>query len=265
MGPAAASSPLFFDRYELKYLIPFARVAEISRYCERYCVMDHYSEISPDQFYVINSLYFDSPNFHLLRTKLAGYPNRFNLRVRSYGADPKPPYFLEAKQKVLGFVKKTRGRVHDEHWSDWLQECPDLKVAKELHQNVHSFLRLAIVHNAAPQVLTQYRRKAYLSSEDDYARVTFDRDLRYTRQTSYSVFPRDECMTNYDHEELFDGHSADVVLELKSPPQMPKWMVDLIRTFELRRVGFSKYASAMVEILKQEQGLSFARSSRHFL
>lgn len=62
-------SPLELERYELKYQIPLEMVDPISKYVETYCDMDYYSCISPENYYVINSLYLDTPSLYLWRHK----------------------------------------------------------------------------------------------------------------------------------------------------------------------------------------------------
>jgi hypothetical protein len=38
---------------------------------------------------------------------------------------------------------------------------------------------------------------------------------------------------------------SGTILELKTYDEAPTWMVDLVKQFNLERVGFCKYASAM--------------------
>ena len=55
-------------------------------------------------------------------------------------------------------------------------------------------------------------------------------------------------MTNYDNETIYanETHSeAGVILELKcNVGEVPYWMLDLIRLFNLQQVGFSKYVNS---------------------
>jgi hypothetical protein len=245
-------SPLFFERYELKYLIPESLILPISQYVETYCVLDHYSEISHDKFYEVNNLYLDSPNFLFFQKKEAGVDNRFNMRVRSYGTEPVFPYFLEIKFKSKGFVKKKRAKVYDDQWIDEIK----YGLRDEKTENVIStdykdlFINLVNTFNAEPKIFTQYRRKAYLSLYDDYARVTFDRDLRFMRQTDYLFKPQESLMTHYDHSHSFrDDLCNNIILELKCPSNVPLWFVDMIQYFNLERTSFSKYGTGIVEVM----------------
>lgn len=240
-------SPLVLERYELKYLIPFSMVEPISNYVASFCDMDYYSQISPDGFYTINSLYFETPNYHFMRAK-ENQTGRYSLRVRSYGDTPKVPYYFETKQKVADFSKKRRGRVPIENWADLFLN-PDAVKGFEPEADIHLqyFISLARMYNAHPTILTQYRRKAYLSTVDDYARVTFDRSLRYRAESNYNVIPTEASMLNYDHPGTFGTPGVNVILELKCERKVPMWIVDLIRRFHLTRVGFSKFEGSMIE------------------
>lgn len=244
MGKAV--SPLNLNRYELKYLIPSSMVEGISRFIETYCEIDYYSEISPDLFYTINSLYLDSPSLYLMRAKEMTTGYSFNVRIRSYGDGKEPPYFFEVKHKVGEFVKKKRAVTHNK---DWLSEVD----RPSSDRNLEHFKFIKESYNLHPQILTQYRRKAYLSLVDDYARVTFDRDLRYMECEDWSLIPDESKMCHYDQPEFFGYRGDNVVLELKCEKKIPLWMVDLIRTFELERKSFSKYGNSMATCHSREE------------
>lgn len=243
-----AVSPLLLQRYELKYHIPASLVEPISRYIEGFCALDYYSQISPQNSYTINSLYFDSPQFLLLRRKEAGVEPTCSVRVRSYGDFPQAPYFTEIKIKKNDFSNKLRAKIQSEDWASYIQNGetpPGLdQVSASYYQQ---FIHLMMIYSLEPKVLTQYRRKAYLSEIDDYARVTFDSNLRYQWEDDWNVKPEESLMCHYDNEEIFDHPEDSVVLELKAEKKIPIWMLDLIKRFELTRSGFSKFGSVIRE------------------
>lgn len=254
-----AVSPLFLERYELKYVIPMSMVAPICRYISPFCEMDYYSQVSPDKFYTINSLYFDSPTLYFLRQKDAGLSNRFSMRIRSYGDGTKPPYFFETKYKVREFVKKKRGKVKFLNWPE-LFDPSDISpglietVEDDSRSNVQHFLDLAMTYNVVPVILTQYRRLAFLSTIDDYARVTFDRDLRYQEPDGVSIHVNEKKMCHYDNPDSFDYPGGNVILELKAERKVPQWIVDLIQTFDLTQKSFSKYGNSMENLYLSQFG-----------
>lgn len=253
MKPAAAP---VLERYEMKYTIPLEQLSEIVAFVAPYCHPDKYSENSPDGFYQVNSLYLDSPDFIFLRKRLDGSENRFNMRVRSYGTKPVLPYFLEIKHKLGDIVRKYRARIKDDCLERVL--APDTDVAKDMSdlrevENATLFRRLVHTYNAAPVVMTSYQRMAFFSNCDDYARVTFDAALRFMPQREYHPLYVSELLAPSDMETCFDDRCS-VVLELKCySKQVPLWMIDLVRTFDLKRRGFSKYSAALAQVFRRHE------------
>lgn len=250
---SAFTSPLLLERYEFKFLIPMHMIEDISRYVEIYCELDPYSQREEDHFYKVNNIYLDSPNYLFLQRRLAGIDHRFNLRIRSYGDSPVFPFFCEAKHKTLGVVKKRRAKIYEDNWN----ETFDKKDIKNPNNEViwadntdykNHFLRLAFTHNAAPKIFTQYRRKAYASIVDEYARVTFDIDLKYQKREEYDLTPDEANLNHYDNPLKFYEDNC-VILELKCTTQVPLWFMDMITQFGLKRTSFSKYVTGIQEIL----------------
>ena len=238
------------ERYEAKFTIPYDLIDPISDFVSVYCRLDQYSEDTDDGFYKVNNLYFDSPNYLLLKRRLDVCENRFNLRIRSYGNRPALPYFFEVKQKRVNVIRKYRSAIDEDGW-ERLFDAP-FRAAEEIDaggSNRNLFLRLVHSYAATPKVLTQYRRKAYVSEIDAYARVTFDINLRYQSEQGYTVIPDEDTMISLDNPTIFDP-DCNVVLELKcNTTLVPLWMVDLIRQFGLHRTSFSKYVTGVVEVL----------------
>ena len=249
-----AGTPGVLERYELKYTIPAGMVEAISAFIRPYCFLDRYSNLAADGYYQVNSLYLDSPDFTFLRSRLEGCENRFNLRARSYGEKPALPYFLEVKQKTGDVIRKYRARVRDadlENVLDPARSDREYLVDPAEAASADLFRRLAHTYNAAPVIMTSYRRKAFISGCDEYARVTFDAGLRFMAQPEYLPLFLGEEMAPSDAETCFD-EGCSVVLELKCfSKYVPLWMVDLIRTFELKRRSFSKYGSGAAQVFQR--------------
>ncbi|HEX2956472.1 MAG TPA: polyphosphate polymerase domain-containing protein [Chitinispirillaceae bacterium] len=261
-----SKTPQVLERYELKYTIPWEMVGAISRFIEPYCSLDEYSELSPDNFYIVNSLYFDSPQFHFLRNKQNECLERFNMRIRSYGATPQPPYFLEIKKKRRDIIKKYRAKINDTDLESALDIqhlfSEEKKHRDKNEKNANYFRHLRYCYGAEPKVLVQYRRKAYFSNYDEYARVTFDIGLRSMEITdSYLPHPIEHLMNPADYENVFDV-GTNVILELKCYTAfVPLWMMDLIRAFDLRQRGFSKYQVCLTKAFEKYSFLSHMNMS----
>jgi hypothetical protein len=240
--------PSILDRYEAKYTIPESMIDEIADFISPYCSYDKYSEKSDDGFYKVNSLYFDSPEFLFLRQRILKAEKRFNMRIRSYGDNPQLPYFMEIKQKKGDVVRKFRAKVLNENIEALFYASPVAQHDPEDEQqdmNKNLFLTMAHIYNAQPQVIVQYDRKAFVSEYEEYARVTFDAGLRYMQENSYNTIPDLKKTFFCDLEPSFD-EGCSVILELKFYTSfVPRWMMDLVRKFQLTKRGFSKYSTCI--------------------
>jgi len=267
------SLPPVLERHELKYLVPFSMVEPISQFIAPYCELDYHSVHAFENFYTVNSLYFDTRDCQFLQQRLYGRDRRFNIRARAY-ADGKPPYFLEIKHKTGGSVKKYRATVEGKDWphilTDPLYRIPDTDSDVE-RGNKELYMRLAYAYAIEPKIYTQYRRRAFFSTVDEYARVTMDIDMKYRVQEDvagerdpYDLVP-DDSLTNYDNETIYATNTysdASVVLELKSNiGQVPMWMLDLITHFQLKQVGFSKYMNSSL-VARYDNGIGYMPGDR---
>ena len=262
-----AKLPPIIERHELKYTIPYSFVEPITQFLEIYCDLDHYSSISEDNFYQVNSLYFDTRGLEFLKQRLFGKNGRFKVRVRCYGNGDKAPYFLEIKRKRGFSGMKFRATAREDEWPSILTN-PGYRVSpqdseRERH-NKELFSRISCSYAIEPKLLTQYQRRAFISSIEEYARVTMDTKMRYREQEHYSLVPNSD-MKNYDNETIYSNsyeNDASVILELKcNIGHVPKWMLDLISVFNLKQQGFSKYANSSI-VSYFDDGISYSRMDR---
>ncbi len=265
-GASRETRSFRLERYESKFVIPFSMIEPISDFASVYCFLDLHSIDcgNADGFYVINNLYFDTPDYLFLRKRLDMTENRFNMRIRSYDDNHGLPCFFEIKQKKSTIIRKFRARIDEPGWPGTFQN-PDYELDEDVDKGEDSdkwlFLKTVWAYGAEPKVLTQYRRKAYVSDVDHYARVTFDMALKYQPADGYSLIPDEEKMIPLDNETLFDP-GCNVILELKCfSTQVPLWMIDLIRRFDLRRRGFSKYKTGVSEVINSFGYDHFFRNS----
>ncbi|MCB9495984.1 MAG: polyphosphate polymerase domain-containing protein [Fibrobacteria bacterium] len=251
MSPSAFTK---LERYELKYHVPIDFLPALEAFLKPWCELDSASAALEDGFYWITSLYLDSPRFTFLKAGQVEMDGRFNMRIRTYGEHPEAStsWHFEIKEKACDQVKKLRGVLQGTSPALlWDETDAVLRQAKgENLVNLKRFLHRSLSYNAHPFVLTQYRRKAWFGTMEEYARVTLDTGMRWREETGFdfTVDPRD--MRASDIPERFDP-GCNAVLELKCPRnQIPIWMVDLVRHFNLVRSGYSKFESAGTECLR---------------
>ena len=109
-------------------------------------------------------------------------------------------------------------------------------------------MRSWVASAAALRVVIEYEREAFVSPNEEYARVSFDRGI--------AAFPTHEWSFDGGRKHLrkmpmsLDPRATSFVLvELKCETMIPSFMAELIRHFELNRVGYSKYKAAMLSEL----------------
>ena len=248
---ASARGFSLLERFELKYHIPLEWADAIGRFIAPYCEEDYYSKITPGGFYWITNLYLDSPSWTFLRFKKARLLDRFNMRIRTYGEHPdnKGTFHFEVKRKVRNTCFKSRATIKGENPSvvfSGPEESWPVKSDKD-KKYLQDFLYRTKLYKAAPRLLTQYKRRAWFSTTEEYSRVTIDTCMRFREETgfNYDVDPKYMASTGLPK---FFAPGCSAVLELKCPcTQVPYWMLDLIRVFNLKQSGFSKFGNAAQE------------------
>ena len=267
-----SSIPPVLERYELKYVIPCHLIEPICDFLSPYCSLDSHSQNEPGFFYPVNSLYLDSPGFRFLKLRVGGADRRFNMRIRSYGESGSGPFYAEIKYRTPNSISKYRSTLGANEWPTVLTQntCCNESMADKEKTSRELFLRLASSYAVEPKIFTCYRRRAFISTVDEYARVTFDINLRYrvqdpvTGSNPFCLQPDSHCV-NYDTHDTFGDepwHQDNVVLELKtSAGVVPVWMMELIRRFQLKRVGFSKYMNSSL-MSQRDNGTVYMSADR---
>jgi len=111
--------------------------------------------------------------------------------------------------------------------------------------NYLQFLRLVQELGARPVMRIRYKRESYIGIHDQYARLTIDRKLQYQPTRSWNVTGMNGRWWSMDSSLAQNRPWSGVILELKMFRDAPLWMVDLTERFDLERVGFCKYFTAM--------------------
>ena len=210
-----------FRRTEKKYLLTpgqYALLQERLRF-----------RLQPDAFglHTISSLYYDTPDFLLVRTSLEHPVFKQKLRLRGY--TDTPLCFPEIKQKYRGVVYKRRIACTPEAWAGLREGIPipgqSMQIQEELRQLFHLYPSLA------PRVLIAYDRCACTCAGDKALRITFDHRLR-ARSEGLSL------SLGSDGDPLLpEGH---VVMEVKFPEAAPLWLAELLSDCRVYPSSFSK-------------------------
>ena len=234
-----------FERLELKYLIDELTAERIHDQILPYCHADIHNPVTrgcyEERGYGISSLYLDSPSLAFHRAKERGDPDRLKLRVRTY--DSSQFAMLELKRKTSDVIAKTRVAVDRSAVESAISGLAKPRGdTDESQRHLDRFVFTAVHAGAEPTLHVRYRREAYVSNVDDYARVTFDRGIRAQRASGWDLDPDPYDWSDFDDAWRLEFRATPVVLELKCHAQVPCWLTDLIRANDLERRSFSKYS-----------------------
>ncbi len=226
-----------FQRYELKYLVTKEQKAMLLAAMEPYMVSDEYGRSS------ICNLYFDTPDYTLVRRSLEGPVYKEKLRLRSYGrADRESGVFLELKKKYKGVVYKRRINACEQEAMEYLTAGKPLRRKGQIVEEIDYFK--GMYQGLAPAVYLSYEREAFYGRQDRELRITFDESILW-RQQELSL-----CAGIYG-TPILDPQTA--LMEVKIASAMPLWLCALLAENGVFKTSFSKYGRAYEQIRAMEE------------
>ncbi len=217
-----------FRRRELKFILNARQRRDIEALLERRMVPDAYGNST------ICSLYYDTPDFRLIRHSLEKPVYKEKLRLRSYGPIVDgTDVFLEMKKKYKGVVYKRRVAVSQQEAMAFMAfEAPlprDSQIGRELTW-FRDFYR-----TLEPRVYLCYDRQAWYDPVDKGFRVTLDENVRFrTEALDLSVPPSGR----------FVLEPESYLLEVKASGGVPLWLTEHLSKAGIYKQSFSKYGRA---------------------
>lgn len=229
---------MVFKRYEIKYLLDRKQKEKIWRAMEPFMALDGYGRST------IRNIYYDTDTYRLVRKSLEKPVYKEKLRVRSYkaaGADDE--VFVELKKKYDGIVYKRRIAIAERLACEYLSGRSQAPVQTQITRELDYFLEF--YQTLAPRVFLSYEREAYYTKEPSEFRVTFDENILW-RETDLSL-----QKGVYGENILKPGQT---LMEIKTPGNIPLWMVKILSEEGIRKTSFSKYGNAYETMMKKEKG-----------
>jgi len=227
MGTETGNAIQVMNRYELKYLPDRGQTAFLIN-----CLRGH---MEPDRYGMtsIASLYYDTPDFRLVRASLEKPEFKEKIRLRSYGiATEESPVFLELKRKASGIVYKRRVRATLPEVRRFFAGenglFEDRQIRRELEWFRDSYEPLC------PACLIIYDRVAYFEPGGDL-RLTIDFNPRYRTDAM-------NLTSSMDGIPLLP--EGDTILEIKVQGAMPLWLTEILDAGQIYKTSFSKYGEA---------------------
>lgn len=218
---------MIFKRSEIKYMIDEDIFRKLMEVMKKYMIADDYGRST------VCSLYFDTPDYLLIRRSLDHPMYKEKLRLRSYGvANESTKVFVEIKKKYDSIVYKRRIAMKESEAQRYL-----LHHEKVMSGQISDEIDYCMDHyeGLAPAVMLSYEREAYYAKDDHEFRITFDRNILW-RDYDLSL-----CKGIYGNPILKEDQ---VLMEVKTAGAIPLWMVEFLSENKIYKTSFSKYGTA---------------------
>ena len=223
-----------FKRYEYKYLITIDLFKNIYEELLNYLVPDSHGNST------IQSLYFDTDNYYLIRKSLEKPIYKEKLRLRSYGlVDENKEVFFEIKKKYNGVVYKRRVKETEENAFKFINnesKLTDCQVAREITYFKDYYKTIK------PRMLVMYDRIA-LNDENSNLRITFDNNIRY-RVVDLNLH------SNLDGKVIMDSNL--VLMEIKFEKCIPLWLIKILSKYKVYKTSYSKYGHSYLDYMEDK-------------
>ena len=196
----------------------------------------------------ICNVYYDTPDYRLVRTSLEKPVYKEKLRMRSYGrVNGEEAVFLELKKKYDGVVYKRRISLRQRDAAAYMAGLSPLPEGSQIGRELDYFRRF--YEGLRPAVYLCYDRSAWFSSEDPDFRATFDNNIRWRREDMSLCAPVGGETLLLPSQSLFEVKTADAI---------PLWLVEALDAGGIRQASFSKYGEAYKAICMERLGVTCA-------
>lgn len=230
---AVLKNQTIFKRYELKYIITEEQAKELRVLMEPHMYADKHGRST------ICNIYFDTPNYLLIRRSTEKPEYKEKIRLRSYGpATHGSTTFAEIKKKYRSVVYKRRIALPEQEAMKLLageEEDRPSQIAKEIAYCVKLYEGLR------PALFLSYEREAFYATNDYDFRLTFDRNILWRT----------------DHLSLCEGvwgssliEEGQVLMEIKTSAAIPLWLTHWLSENKIYKRSFSKYGTIYLNYLR---------------
>ena len=229
-----------FKRKEIKYLLSSEERNALLPILEAHMEPDAFAHSS------ISNLYYDTPDFRMVRRSLEKPIYKEKLRLRSYGTpENTSTVFPEIKKKAMGIVYKRRISLPYQEAVSFLsgQQIASTEMCDGTTRQILHELdwMLASYENLSPRVFLSYERDSYKGISDPSLRLTLDQDILFRT----------------DRLDLREGAFGEAILlpdqtlmEVKISNAAPLWLAQALSEVGIFPVSFSKYGRAYERICR---------------
>lgn len=223
-----------FERYEMKYLITNRQRKIIMRAMQNYMKPDDYGRST------ICNIYYDTPDYYLIRNSLDKPVYKEKLRVRSYGTvHANGNVFVELKKKYRDVVYKRRISLPEREAMFYLGSDASGGLDGQIGSEIDYFR--FFYRDLAPRVYISYDREAFYDRQDDTFRMTFDDNIMWRDY--------DLSLTKPPYGRMILPPNTSL-LEVKTSGGIPLWLSSVMSENGIFKTSFSKYGRAYEAIVK---------------
>ena len=234
-------------RYEMKYVLNKEQINYLKTALMGHMEVDQYGKTS------IASIYYDTPDFRLIRRSIEKPTYKEKIRLRAYGVVERgEPVYLEIKRKCEGVVYKRRIETSETDVSHFLNHEDDAIAEGQIAREMVYFRDY--YQNLEPKIMVAYDRTSYKEIEGNI-RLTIDENPRYR---TYDL----NLHTSMDGQPLLPLGCA--ILEIKVQQEMPLWLADILDKGKIYQSSFSKVGTAYQKYMKPLH-IETGRSKSHGL
>ena len=239
-----------FARIEIKYHVPGDVYWELLDELLQYVEPDEYGDTR------IYNIYYDTPDYQLIRHSIEKPIYKEKLRLRTYKVpDSDTNAFIEIKKKYEGIVYKRRislpyleAKRHLDKGVPFQDmelvgskkqgNVTDIQIEHEINSMVRYYKKLR------PGMMISYDRLAFKGIEDPGFRVTFDKNIRWR---------------DYDMDLRSGGYGSLILpederlMEIKIAGAMPIEVAHILSKFGIYKTSFSKYGRGYADKIERDR------------
>ncbi len=222
-----------FKRYEKKYLLNSSQFESALNMLSFNTQPDKYGKSD------ICNIYYDTPDFRIIRHSIEKPIYKEKLRLRCYGTPKNDSRcFLEIKKKYKGVVYKRRISCNYKDGFAFLENNYDILPESQIKNEIVYFKNF--YENPTPKTDIFYKRIAFYDKFDKNVRITFDTDIKYR-------------FYEYDLKKGIYGNTLlppdKVIMEIKTLGAMPLWLSKMLNEIKAYPTPFSKYGTAYKQFI----------------
>ena len=225
-----------FKRKEIKYILTEDQYLAVRQLLRKYAQPDAYGLTR------INNIYYDTPDYLLIRNSLEKPVYKEKLRLRTYGdTNDSTNAFVEIKKKYNGIVYKRRFATNYLDGILYLEgedegSIPQTQVTGE----VDEFLKL--YKNLRPKMVIGYDRIALAGIDDPDFRVTFDSRITWRKEDLDLRHGSEGCPILEEGQYL---------MEMKIKDAYPLEIARAFSELNIFPTSVSKYGKAYISMISE--------------